>query len=295
LNRFDLSLHADIGEVVLPQIKISKFDTDVALKDGKIDVDHIRAKTAQGNFNAIMTVDTQANPPELTFALIGSDVAFGFGGVDSGATVDYPLISVALDLKSTGTGSREIAANLNGYVDMINKPGQLPNSIVLNMFGDFLDEVLTSINPFMKEDPNTGVVCGAYFVNANDGVITIDPGAVLQTDKMNMFATGVVDLNTEKLNVNFNTVARKGIGVSAGDFVNPFIRIGGTMSKPRLALDAQGTVVEGGVAVATFGLSIVAKGMYGRWLTSKDPCGKFIEEAKKLGRFIDTTEKTVDQ
>ena len=295
LNRFDLSLHTDIGEVILPAIKVSKFDTDITLKDGKIDVGHFEAYTAQGNFNAIMTLDTQASPPELSVSLIGADIALGFGGVDTEATIDYPLVTVALDLKSTGTGSREIAANLNGYVDMINKPGQLPNSIILNLFGDFLNQLLISVNPFMKEDPNTGIVCGAYFVNVNDGVVTIDPGAVLQTDKMNMFASGVIDLNTEKLNIGFNTAARKGIGVSAGDFVNPFIRVGGTMSKPRLALDAKGTVVEGGVAVMTFGLSIVAKGMYGRWFASKDPCGKFIEEAKKQGRFINTVEKGVEQ
>jgi hypothetical protein len=107
--------------------------------------------------------------------------------------------------------------------------------------------------------------------------------------------TVVVDLNTEKLNVKFETAARKGIGVSAGDLVNPFVRIGGTMSSPRLAVDAKGAVVEGGVAVATLGLSILSKGMYGRWFSSKDPCGKFIEEAKKQGRFINTVEKTVEQ
>ena len=147
----------------------------------------------------------------------------------------------------------------------------------------------------MKQDPYTDVVCGVYFVDVKDGVVAIDPGAVMQTDKMNMFASGVVDLNTEKLNVGFDTAARKGIGISAGSFINPFVRIGGTMSSPRLALDAKGTVVEGGVAVATLGLSILAKGMYGRWFSSKDPCGKFIEEAKKQGRFINTVEKTVDQ
>jgi hypothetical protein len=165
----------------------------------------------------------------------------------------------------------------------------------MGLFGDFLNQVLVAVNPFVKKEPSTDVVCGVYFVDVKDGVVAIDPGAVLQTDKMNMFASGILDLNTEKLNVKFDTAARKGIGVSAGDFVNPFVRIGGTMSSPRLALDAKGTVVEGGVAVATLGLSIVAKGMYGRWFASKDPCGKFIDEAKKQGRFINTVEKKVDK
>ena len=295
LNSFNLSLHVDAGEVIFPEIKITKFDTDIALKDGKIDVDHFRAKTAQGNFNTIMSVDTQSDPPKLTFALVGNDVAFGFGGVDAGATVDYPLFAMALDFSSTGAGAREIAANLNGYADIINKPGQLPNSVLMNLFGDFLSQVLDAVNPFMKQEPTTEVACGAYFVSVSDGVLVIDPGAVMQTDKLNMFASGGIDLNTEKLNLNFSTAARKGIGISAGDFINPFIRIGGTMQSPKLALDTKGAVVEGGVAVATFGLSIVAKGMYGRWFASKDPCGKLSEAAKKQGRYINTVEEIVDQ
>jgi hypothetical protein len=165
----------------------------------------------------------------------------------------------------------------------------------MNLFGDFLTQTLATINPFVKQDPNTDVVCGVYFVDVKDGVIAIDPGAVLQTDKLNIFATGVVDLNTEKLNVRFDTAARKGIGVSAGSFVNPFVQIGGTMSSPRLTLDPKGAVVEGGVAVATVGLSIVAKGLWGRWFATKDPCGKFIEEAKKQGRYINTVERDVEQ
>ena len=295
LNSLDLALHADIGEVIFPKTKVSKFDADIKLTDGKIDIEHFRANTAQGDFNAVMTLDTQADPPELSVSLMGNEIALALGGVDAEATIDYPLISLALDLESSGTGTREIAANLNGYVDMINKPGQLPNDVLGVLFGDFLQQVFQAVNPFMKQEPYTDVVCGVYFVDVKNGIVAIDPGAVMQTDKMNMFASGSVDLNTEKLNVGFDTAARKGIGINAGSFINPFVRIGGTMSNPRLALDAKGTVVEGGVAVATLGLSILAKGMYGRWFSSKDPCGKFIEEAKKQGRFINTVEKTVDQ
>ena len=129
-----------------------------------------------------------------------------------------------------------------------------------------------------------------YVQSATDGVISIDPGAVLQTDKMNVFLKGSIDLRTEKVNINFDTAARKGIGISAGDFVNPFIRIGGTMAEPRLRMDAKSSAIQGGAAVATAGLTIVAKGLWGRWFATKNPCEKFIQEAKKQGRFINALE-----
>ena len=56
-------------------------------------------------------------------------------------------------------------------------------------------------------------------------------------------------------------------------FGNPLIKVGGRMVAPAIELDPKGTVVSGGLAVATAGLSLVAKSMSDRFLSSKDPCG----------------------
>ena len=71
----------------------------------------------------------------------------------------------------------------------------------------------------------------------------------------------------------FNSKQRKGLGISASDLVNPFIKIGGTLAAPAIELDPTSTVVKGGLAVATMGISILANSLAGRYLSSKDPCG----------------------
>jgi hypothetical protein len=55
--------------------------------------------------------------------------------------------------------------------------------------------------------------------------------------------------------------------------------VDGTLSKPGIALNKTGALVEGGAAVATLGISIVAKGLWKRWLGSRTPCVKNLEEA----------------
>jgi hypothetical protein len=45
-----------------------------------------------------------------------------------------------------------------------------------------------------------------------------------------------------------------------------------------LELDPESILIEGGVAVATAGLSILAKGFKDRFLSEKDPCGKAVTE-----------------
>jgi hypothetical protein len=67
-------------------------------------------------------------------------------------------------------------------------------------------------------------------------------------------------------------VARKGLGISLGQTVNPYTRIVGTFASPRLGLDEKGAMIEGGAAWATGGLSIVAKGLLGRLRATRNPC-----------------------
>jgi len=71
----------------------------------------------------------------------------------------------------------------------------------------------------------------------------------------------------------------KGLGLSFSDLVNPFIKLGGTLARPTLALDPEGALLEGGAAVATAGISFLAKRFNERFLKAKDQCAKAIEDS----------------
>ena len=121
----------------------------------------------------------------------------------------------------------------------------------------------------------------AVLVEANEGVVVGKPAVVLQTDKLNITGVGKVDLGSEKLNAKFNTQARKGVGISLSDLVSPLTEVGGTLGNPRLQLNTAGTIVEGGAAVATVGISFLAKKARDRLFSNKNPCRTAIAEADK--------------
>jgi len=286
LNRINLLLNVDAQTVILPRATLRKFDLDASLTNGHLIMERWSADTEKGSFISSLNLTTEAEMAQLTFSMDGRDVVFGLGDFSPEDLELFPLLDFAVNLSASGASSHELIANLNGYADMVVRPGKVRNSIAMTLFGDFFNQLLTRLNPFTTQDPYTEFVCGAIFMNLTNGVMTVDPGAVTQTDKMNVFAKGSVDLTTEKVDVSFDTSARRGIGISAGDFINPFVRIGGTMAEPRLRLDPASSAIEGGAAVATAGLSIVAKSLWGRWLGNRDPCRKFTEEAAKAGREI---------
>ena len=61
------------------------------------------------------------------------------------------------------------------------------------------------------------------------------------------------------------------------------------MAKPTLVIDPEGVLIEGGLAVATAGLSIIAKSLKNRYLSGKDPCGKALADADE--KFADRKSK----
>jgi hypothetical protein len=88
-----------------------------------------------------------------------------------------------------------------------------------------------------------------------------------------MAATTSVDLKSEKLQVNVRTTPERALSVSAGELVNPYVRVVGTLAAPRLAVDETGLLITGGAAVATGGLSILARGIWDRLSRAREPCG----------------------
>jgi hypothetical protein len=72
----------------------------------------------------------------------------------------------------------------------------------------------------------------------------------------------------------------KGLGLSLSNLVNPYVKVAGTLAAPVLALDTESTLIQGGAAVATGGISILALGLKDRFFSDKDPCGTAIAKAE---------------
>jgi hypothetical protein len=141
-----------------------------------------------------------------------------------------------------------------------------------------LTEILNTINPFHKSDPVTNFNCIVMPVKFTDGKVTSHPNSFISTSKVRMTLKSTIDLNTEKISMNIRTTPQRGLSISGGELFNPYIKIVGTLAAPRLAVDEAGVLISGGAAVATGGLSVLAKATWDRLSRSRKPC---IDTAEK--------------
>jgi hypothetical protein len=187
------------------------------------------------------------------------------------STDDIPLIGLSMDIEARGDSLHALAASSNGKVILTQGPGKIDNNAVGYFSRDIFAELFNSLNPFAKDEPYSNWECTVVGVDLVDGVGTLDP-LLAQGEKLTIVADGAIDFNDESLDFSFNTKPRQGVGVSADMFLTPFIRLGGTMAAPRLALDKTGVLVQGGAAFLTGGMSFLIAGAADRATGGMDRC-----------------------
>jgi uncharacterized protein involved in outer membrane biogenesis len=200
---------------------------------------------------------------------------------------EVPPISMTLELKTVGSSPRELASGANGRFLLTQGPGKIRNTAVKTLSSDIFTQLFSSLNPFAKRETFSNWECAVIHANLVDGLADID-GMLAQGEKVLIVGGGDIDLKTEKLNIEFNTKPRSGVGISADMFVTPFVKVKGTLASPSVGLDEKGTLITGltgGAAIATGGLSLAIQAAIGRATAEIDQCKKALEIAGQHSRY----------
>ena len=280
LRKVQVTVDIRIAELIARQHTMSNIVLLGAIDDGALLVQDFNLKGATGGeLSGEFEVRPADNGADVLLAIRGSQLGLGLPAESEEELATLPKYDLETVLHGSGATVRELAGSLDGYVRLIGGEGRMKATALRFFTGDFTSEVLNTINPFSKSDPYTNFECAVVLLLIEDGNISGKPAVVSQSDRLRIFANANIDLKSEKLSADINTVPQKGLGLSFSDLVNPFTKVGGTLAKPTLAVDAEGALIEGGAAVATVGLSIVVKRFKDRFLSEKDACGKAVSDS----------------
>ena len=278
MKKVNASIVADIAEFQRDTLYMSSVVLDAALQDGGVDVRDFRFNARSGQLAASGSLAPNGGTGKAYLKVVGRDMAFGLFD----ANLDLATTSnVDVNLRSSGTTVRSLAGNANGvaYVDMRGGLIVKGNPFIQAIYGDMLEEILNTINPFRKTDPYTDFECLIVPLTVTDGTVSGAPSAFASTSKIRLVAQGEVNLKDEKIRLSVRTTPRRIVSFSAAELVNPYIQIVGTLAAPRLAVDEAGVLITGGAAVATGGLSLLARGLWDRLSKSGDACGQMSQQA----------------
>jgi len=278
LRRADADVDVSIGTLQLPVKVFRDVEIGARLVDGRLEV-HRFAMVGhrEGRGSGTLVLEPVGSDYRLHTVLDFDALRLDLPDKDTAAAALEPPIDLDVRLEMLGNSPHAFATSANGLVQVVIGKGVMDNEALDLVTADILLTLLNAFNPFAKEDAVTELQCGVAQVVFEDGLATLDPMA-LQSDKMTMLGKGKIEFNTEKLDLQWVTKPRKGIGLSATMITNPYIKLGGTLSNPSVQLKGVEAVASTGVAVATLGLSLVARGMLDRVTAEKKVCKQALEQ-----------------
>jgi uncharacterized protein involved in outer membrane biogenesis len=274
----DIAVHVDELSSFWQRGVLRDLSAKVVVKGGDLSVTDFAGTDASGaTLHGNLAIKDDADLTHLGLDLKGKQLRLGLAAAPGQDLATYPPIDLEARLSGAGNTYHQLAVSLNGRIKAVSGKGQINNSSVNRLLSDVLYELFQALNPASKTEPTTSVNCGVYIFDFAGGIAEI-PSFVVQTDRLNIVSAGTVDLNTERINVDFSVRPRKGIGLSASMITNPWIKLGGTLASPAITVNPAGATISTGAAVATGGLSILALGIWDRLLGTQNPCTQALKK-----------------
>ncbi|WP_370980088.1 AsmA family protein [Agaribacterium sp. ZY112] len=284
LKQINADLNIEIERLLLEHNELSDIQLNTQLSDGdlsnKLKLTGPKSSSINSEINLL-----QRDKAELSLILDLDNISYELKD-KNGKELQSPLTNVDIALKSQGLSARELAEESNGKIVITQGSGKVDNKLMSRFSSDIIEQLLNALNPFANKEPYTNWECTVFTLDITQGDAQI--GTMLaQTDKLLVVGGGDINLNNEKLNIEFNTKPRKGVGVSADMFVTPFVRVAGTLKSPALGLNKSGVLLSGSAAVMTGGMSLLAQSMLDRATANSDHCADAmatlsLEEQKKM-------------
>lgn len=270
MKAMNASLDIDIRELRRDTLLMKDILFDAELRDGALRISTASFKARSGAMTARARLEPVGDSGAAKIELIARQFALGMSELNTDLLMAG---DIDINLESTGADLRTLLGSTSGEFFLNARGGRFTNNRFLQaIYGDMLQEILSTINPFRQTDPHTDFECIILPIKFDDGVATSAPNSMINTTKVRMAATSTIDLKTEKIEFTVRTTPQRTLSISAGELVNPFVQVVGTLAAPRLAVDETGLLISGGAAVATAGLSILARGVWDRLSRSKTPC-----------------------
>jgi len=280
--KIDLGLSVD--HLILDYTELNGVRLDLSLREDYFRIDSFEftgplGETLSGKL-AISHSDAQT---QLDFEMEADELRLGLATAKDQDISTYPPTSISMEINGKGATWHQLASSLNGRIRIVQGKGLIANAGLELLFSDLLSKLFNTLNPIAKKSMYTELDCAIINATIDSGKVLVDP-IIFHTEQITILSGGQIDLETEEINLEFQTKVRKGIGISASMAINPFIKLGGTLSSPIIELNPTGVAFSGSVAIATAGLSLIGKSLFDRFLSSKDPCGealKKLDKAKK--------------
>ncbi len=287
LQSVNAQISFQAGKIVLPSTSVTDVQMKLGLKNGRLTVTPLQASAGGGKLQG--QIEAQAITSGLKTALNLNVDKVDLGrlvGEIKGKNRLSGQLKTDIDLQGQGKSVAALMAGLDGKIKLAVSNGTVDNQY-LNLIGaDLRAGMFRLLNPVKEKTDQVRVNCMITMLDVQNGLADIAV-MVLDTPVMTVRGDGDINLQTEALNVALAPKPKEGLGTgmtgklsfSLGELTKNF-KLGGTLARPKLALDPAQTVTtitKGLGGAALFGPAGLAGALATGGEQDQDPCLSALE------------------
>jgi len=286
----DIDIKLNIVELRHQGDSMKNIVIEAETRAGSLRIPRLSLQGPRGAFRAALSViptgaiKAGARIADVKVDLSAEKMVFNLSGQPQDKLSQVPEIDIELHASGKGGNLQEVAGSINGSFYLGSEGGTL-EGVDLSVLDTFiLEEIFSLITPKADKKDDLELSCIATILKITDGLVETDPALAFTTSKITLISKGTVDLKTEKMRLNFNAIPNNALKISASELFNPYILVGGTLSKPEVGLDPAKVLLHGSVAVGTAGISILAKGLLDRVANTVPLCEEMLKQIEQKKR-----------
>ena len=252
------------------------------LLDGHLNIPKLMLEGPRGKSRASLSINpTTPDKAHVKVDLVSEKLVLNITGQSDEKLDEAPAFDLVARVNGVGGNLQEVAGTLNGSIYLGTTGGTLEgvNLSVLDTF--ILDEIFALVMPKSDTKDDLDLRCAAAILEIKNGIVKTNPAVSFITSDITMVSKGTLNLKTEEMKLNFTATPNNALKISASELFNPYILVGGTLSKPAVGLDPAKVLLHGGAAIGTAGISILAKGVIDRVSTTIPLCDDMLKTVQQ--------------
>lgn len=255
--------------------ELTGLNTRVTLQGSRLKAEPLNFNVAGGSARGSVTLaQGPQQPARLQLQLDITDIAvdaltqaLGNSGYAKGGRVQ---LHTRLDL--SGTSPRALAAGANGEVLV-----QLADTTLSGKLSASGPNLLTRLLQTVTKQPDATqpitITCAVVRLPLKGGIAMVERSIAVETDELNITASGELNLRDETLRLAFRPHARKTLSLNMAELAS-LVTLKGPLLDPKFSIDAAGAAglaLTLGAAGATGGLSMLGERLI-RQAADPQPC-----------------------
>ena len=259
---------------LLNQTPLKHVNGTIAFKGDKIDINDLKFELGKGQAQAqISLAQISSAAPSISMKALAKGFTLEqlLVSTNSSAKMSGGDAQIALNLSGRGKSLHQIVGAANGAAQMTVGNARIDSGL-LNAAGDLAVTIMDTLNPMRKQSNQTILECAVAYLPVINGMVNVKDSVGVETDKLNIFLSGTVNLNSESINLKIDPHQKSGLttGVNLGSLV----QLEGTLQNPSAGMNKEAVVNSAlsiGLGFLTGGISIAAENVRSM-STKRQPC-----------------------